>query len=158
MGQEREVSDNKSKQGRSVRLDGIDEAIERYGMPSGNRTLVRGIYENAGASGLVGFSDYFRIERRGGGPALEVHRSYTNGFRTEQDAKKCAGDAARWPSRRLHGSWGVDHPEIGRVQEAPARKRAAPVRRPSVPERQAAVCPNCFLEIPATGICSTCGE
>lgn len=158
MGQERENIDGGKRSERSVRLDSLDDAFARYGIPVGNRALIQRIHDNAGASRLIGFSDYFRIERRGGGPALEVHRSYTNGFRSEQDAKKSAGDAPRWPSRRLHGSWGVDHPEIGRVEEPPARKRAAPVRRPTVPERQAAVCPNCFLEIPATGVCSSCGE
>ena len=121
MGQERENIDGGKRSERSVRLDSLDDAFARYGIPVGNRALIQGIHDNAGASRLIGFSDYFRIERRGGGPALEVHRSYTNGFRSEQDAKKSAGDAPRWPSRRLHGSWGVDHPEIGRVEEPPAR-------------------------------------
>jgi len=158
MGQERENTDTGKRSERSVRLDSLDDAFARYGIPSGNRALIQRIHDSAGASRLVGFSDYFRIERRGGGPALEVHRSYTNGFRSEQDAKKSAGDAPRWPSRRLHGSWGVDHPEVGQAPDPAPRKRAAPVRRPTVPERPAAICPNCFLELPATGVCANCGE
>lgn len=32
------------------------------------------------------------------------------------------------------------------------------VRRAAVPERVAAVCPTCFVEVPATRICGVCGE
>jgi hypothetical protein len=38
-----------------------------------------------------------------------------------------------------------------------AAPRATP-RRPAAPERVAAVCPTCFVEVPATGVCGMCGE
>ncbi|KHK97229.1 glucose-6-phosphate dehydrogenase [Microbacterium mangrovi] len=38
----------------------------------------------------------------------------------------------------------------------PAAERAE--RRPPVVERPRAVCPNCFVEIPPTGVCGICGE
>ncbi len=46
---------------------------------------------------------------------------------------------------------------------APARRSAPPrgERRPAapqIPERVAAVCPNCFIEVPPTGVCGNCGE
>lgn len=46
-----------------------------------------------------------------------------------------------------------------------ARAKAAPrvtgeraERRPPVVERPRAVCPNCFVEVPPTGVCGICGE
>jgi hypothetical protein len=38
----------------------------------------------------------------------------------------------------------------------PAAERVE--RRPPVIERPRAVCPNCFVEIPPTGVCGICGE
>ncbi|MBD8077776.1 hypothetical protein [Cellulosimicrobium arenosum] len=50
---------------------------------------------------------------------------------------------------------------------APRARRAAPstpraprttaARRTSEPERPAPVCPTCFMTLPATGVCDTCG-
>ncbi|MFH8249099.1 glucose-6-phosphate dehydrogenase [Microbacterium sp. B2969] len=42
-----------------------------------------------------------------------------------------------------------------RPERAP---RQALVRRPAQPERQAVLCPNCFVEVPPTGVCGICGE
>lgn len=35
--------------------------------------------------------------------------------------------------------------------------RTAPTRRASEPERPAAICPTCFMALPATGVCDSCG-
>ncbi|GAA1699993.1 hypothetical protein GCM10009808_16940 [Microbacterium sediminicola] len=40
---------------------------------------------------------------------------------------------------------------------ARAPRTTAP-RKPSIPERQAALCPNCFVEVPPAGVCGMCGE
>lgn len=47
---------------------------------------------------------------------------------------------------------------------APARGARAPrpaaerrTAKPSIPERQRAMCPNCFVEVSATGECGICG-
>ncbi|TDN91945.1 glucose-6-phosphate dehydrogenase [Microbacterium sp. BK668] len=43
-----------------------------------------------------------------------------------------------------------------RAERAP---RQAPVRRtPAQPERVSLLCPNCFVEVPPTGVCGICGE
>ena len=46
-------------------------------------------------------------------------------------------------------------------RRAPAPKRTpaakpAPTRRPTQPERPTAMCPTCFMTLPATGICDNC--
>lgn len=149
------------KEGRAIRLGSLDEAFQRYRTPTVNQALIRRIAERAGASSLVGYRTYFRMERSSGGPALEVHPGYTNGFRSESDAARLAGDAERWSSRRFHGAWGVTHPEKGAepVVATPARRSSAAPRAPRAarqPERVAAVCPTCFMELPATGVCAVC--
>lgn len=161
-GATRESADNgKKKAGRAIRIASLDEAFERYGIPVANRDLVRTIYENTDTDGIVGFADFFQLKRRGGHPALEVHPGYTNGFRSEQDALRRAGDVPRWPSRRFHGAWGVDHP-VDRATPSRAsasrssRGSASSRRTPTPPPAPAPVCPTCFLELPASGVCPTC--
>lgn len=180
----REAADSSSKRknagARAVRLASLAEAFERYGTPAANRELIQAVYDNTDIDQIVGFGDYFQLKRRGGYPALEVHPGYTNGFRTEQDVIRRVGDdVPRWPSRRFHGAWGIDHP----VDAAPARRASArsagqsAPRAPKAPrrlpgsstpaapstrrvelEKPKPVCMTCFLELPATGICVTCGE
>ncbi len=41
-----------------------------------------------------------------------------------------------------------------RAKRAP---RAAPSRRPAATDVVRAMCPECFIEVPATGICGVCG-
>ncbi|WP_169581080.1 MULTISPECIES: glucose-6-phosphate dehydrogenase [Microbacterium] len=40
---------------------------------------------------------------------------------------------------------------------ARGERRAAPRRTTPAVERPAALCPNCFVEVPATGVCGICG-
>lgn len=51
-------------------------------------------------------------------------------------------------------------PTVARVEASrPRRTSPAPARRtPAQPERVAALCPNCFVEVPPTGVCGICGE
>lgn len=41
-----------------------------------------------------------------------------------------------------------------RTAREPAQRRSP---RPSAPEKQRAMCPNCFVEVSATGACGICG-
>lgn len=41
------------------------------------------------------------------------------------------------------------------------RERVSTPRRaaaPTIPDRVAALCPDCFVEVPATGVCGMCGQ
>lgn len=44
-----------------------------------------------------------------------------------------------------------------RSATARGERRAAPRRSTPAVERPAALCPNCFVEVPATGVCGICG-
>lgn len=39
-----------------------------------------------------------------------------------------------------------------------SRATSAPRRSPAQVERPALLCPNCFVEVPPTGVCGICGE
>jgi len=93
----------------------------------------------------------------------------------------CGGDSAPRPRTEL---WAIKHrhprhhdgyvrfyclehrPALERIETAPARERPAgrSGRRPAaarsapVAERPRALCPDCFVEIPATGVCGMCGR
>lgn len=99
---------------------------------------------------------------------------------------RCAGcgpDSEPWPREAL---WVVKHrhpnnpagfvryycadhkptPKLAPPVSAPERARraraTAPAPRkaaaPSIPERAAVLCPDCFVEVPATGVCGMCGQ
>jgi hypothetical protein len=49
--------------------------------------------------------------------------------------------------------------EIRRERTAARAERAPSTRRsPVVDEKPRALCPNCFIEVPGSGICGVCGE
>ncbi|MHC2998791.1 glucose-6-phosphate dehydrogenase [Microbacterium sp. HJ5] len=88
----------------------------------------------------------------------------------------CGGDSQPLPRTEL---WAVKHrhpkqhggyvrfyclahrpaPQKPAAAPAPVRadRRAAPRRSPAVEERPRAVCPNCWVEVPSTGVCGMCG-
>ena len=93
----------------------------------------------------------------------------------------CGGDSQPLPRTEL---WAVKHrhpkqhggyvrfyclehrpaAKLPPVSTVPARsssprgeRRAAPRRTPAAEERPRALCPNCFVEVPATGVCGMCG-
>lgn len=96
----------------------------------------------------------------------------------------CPADAAKHPRTEL---WAVKkrHPNdpaglvrlycaahVPRVERAPAvaprsparsRRASAPRREPArrapaAPERPKALCPDCFVEVPSSGVCGMCGQ
>ena len=50
----------------------------------------------------------------------------------------------------------VSAPERARRTRAAATPRKAAA--PSIPERVAVLCPDCFVEVPASGVCGMCGQ
>ena len=100
------------------------------------------------------------------------------------DATRCAGrgvDSEPWPREAL---WVVKHrhptnpagfvryycadhkptPKLAPPVSAPERARRAPVSTPrkaaapTIPERAVVLCPDCFVQVPPTGVCGMCGQ
>lgn len=65
-----------------------------------------------------------------------------------------AADILRKRGFDVAGPGGATKGAAPRRAAAP-RKAAAP-RRPVVPEREVALCPTCFMTLPATGVCDSC--
>lgn len=103
------------------------------------------------------------------------------------EASRCARCPADEPPKERTELWAVKHRHPNNhagfvrlycldhrpavpppVVSAPAAARAgksttpraprSPRATPSAPERVAAVCTNCFVEVPPSGICGVCGE
>ncbi len=53
-------------------------------------------------------------------------------------------------------AWGADVPEDARPQLSP-RLRQRVDARPAAEPRRGAPCPSCFLEMPVSGVCASCG-
>lgn len=49
----------------------------------------------------------------------------------------------------------VSAPERARRERVSTPRRAA---TPTIPERVASLCPDCFVEVPASGVCGMCGQ
>jgi len=50
---------------------------------------------------------------------------------------------------------------VTRRETARRERAAAPARRPAaptIPERPAVLCPDCFIEVAASGVCGMCGQ
>ena len=45
-----------------------------------------------------------------------------------------------------------------RARRAPSSSSSTRVAAPTIPERPAVFCPDCFVEVPATGVCGMCGQ
>lgn len=98
------------------------------------------------------------------------------------DPARCAGCSVETPAFPRTELWAVKHrhpnnpagfvrlyclshrPQPKPAFTAPAptrRERAATARRllaPTIPERPAVLCPDCFVEVPASGVCGMCGR
>lgn len=49
-------------------------------------------------------------------------------------------------------------PEPAPVKAPRERRSSRAVPAPTIPERVAVLCPDCFVEVPATGVCGMCGQ
>jgi hypothetical protein len=123
-------------------------ALSKAQIPAANHEFIRRF---TSAVGITDYSvveagkTYIRATRREGGPDLHIHRGYTTGFTSEEEAVGVAGGAVRGASSRK-GTWYVEHP-VTKVR--PGSTRSASVRR------EGAFC-DCGMQLSLTGICSNC--
>ncbi|GGA64086.1 hypothetical protein GCM10011490_13440 [Pseudoclavibacter endophyticus] len=160
-----------------TRYASLDEALAGANIPAENHEFIHSFLDSIDAIGFYQRSGYIKVVRRSHGPALQIHPGYTTGFRAEIEILLTIGeDAERWQSER-GGLWGVTHPARGsgpapraagpgasgaRGRGAGASAPAAasgPSARPSraAEPRDHGVCDSCFMALPATGVCDTCG-
>ena len=92
-------------------------------------------------------SRYFKAIRSDGARTLTVHYGYTSGFETEADAVDAAGDVDR---ELFDSRWRINHP----LNDVGAHHRGS---GSAAGKQTTAICPTCFMELPASGVCDTCG-
>ncbi|MGO2110767.1 MAG: hypothetical protein ACTH31_04065 [Pseudoclavibacter sp.] len=164
----------------------LDEALEGARIPEGNHEFIRSFMDSIDAIGFYQRGGYIKVVRRSHGSPLQIHPGYTQGFRAEIEILLTLGeDADRWQSER-GGLWGVTHPLHGSAARQAAGSRAsagsrsgsdasgrasgratagaareprevAPRQSRAVEPRDHGVCQTCFMALPATGVCDTCG-
>jgi hypothetical protein len=125
----------------------LASALAAKSIPLENQVLIREFCEYIG---IDRYEDrgYIKAVRANRGPALQIHWGWTNGFESEDEARRSTGDRAPcWPSQRGTGLWGVSHPtnNIGHGGGGPANE---------LPDY--GTCPSCNITLPATGVCDTC--
>lgn len=129
-------------------IDSLGDAFREYRTPFANQQFIADFVAKADMAALARYSEHFRVERRSGGPALQVHHGSTIGFRSEDEVKELVGDVNRFPSEWLPGCWGVSHP----VQaDSGSGERSATSRH--VPNEP---CPKCGDMMSLAG-CDFCG-
>ncbi|WP_159599923.1 hypothetical protein [Agromyces humi] len=127
------------------RYSSLNEALQAHGIPVENHRFIQAITEQVGIAEYFGTSSYIKAVRQGAGPALNISYGWTNGFRSEEEARRAAGEGANiWPSQRGKGQWGVGHPEHGSGSGGGA---------PAKVKRDYGVCEVCFTAYSANGSC-----
>lgn len=127
----------------------LDEAFRDRNVSLANQPFIRRLLAGIDVASLHGRIGYLKVKRVGGGPSLQVHVGFTNGFRSADEIRDAVPEAAPWQSRRGTDLWGVSHPEHGHRTDGAERVGA---HEP----RDFGTCPTCFTTLPATGRCDLC--
>lgn len=126
----------------------LQQALTAREIPVENHALIRRICEHLGINRFEERVGYIKAVRPDDGPALEIHYGYTNGFRSEREARDAVGDErSPWASERGTGQWGVTHPTHA------MREANSPLTKSNETYR---LCPIHHLALPASGICDYC--
>ena len=131
------------------RFDALERVLAERQMPLENQRFLRPVVAAIGIAQYELTASYIKAIRADGGPDLHIYYGYTGGFVSEQEVVDAVGDRAdRWlyAQRDL---WSVGHPVNKIRTEGGSRSGGSgPVQTP--------VCPTCFIQLPATGVCDSC--
>lgn len=134
----------------SRRYGSLEQALRDKQVPLGNHTLIRRFTSAIGIEGYYERAGYIKGVRTDGGPALNIHFGWTNGFASEKEVLRAAGpEPQRWQSQRGTGQWGVTHPAHG------PGGGGGPGGNPVAPPD---VCPRCNMELLPGGRCGSCDD
>lgn len=139
---------NETAAAAAAQWESLGQVFRAYQFPLENLPLVQRIMDQVGVNHYEGTqSRYFKAIRSDGARNLTVHYGYTSGFESEADAVEAAGDVDR---ELFDARWRINHP----LNDVGAHHRGSG----SAADKQAsAICPFCFMELPASGVCDTCG-
>lgn len=129
----------------------LDRALRNLRVPVRNDTFIKHFLHGIGIEGVYETSSYIVAVRRDGGPSLNIGRGSTNGFTSEEEVVRIAGEGARrYPSNARKGLWKVMHPED------PGGRESGPMSG-RTPPRDYGKCPECFSPMAPSGFCTNAG-
>jgi len=124
----------------------LNEALRTHQIPLENWDFITGLTTEIGVSAYYGTASYIKAVRNAGAPDLHIHYGWTNGFRSEEEARHATGDTtSTWPSGRGTGQWGVTHPLHGHPSTGTRETRSE--------RRDFGTCPRCNTQFSADGSC-----
>jgi hypothetical protein len=126
-------------------------ALKQARIPAANHDFIEQL---ARVVGIVGYrvverpgKPYVIATRRDGQRDLHIYYGATNGFDSEDEVVRIAGNAVgRGKSGSRKGTWFVLHP-VNQARPAGKRSHNAP--------REAAIC-DCGMQLSLTGVCGSC--
>lgn len=142
-----EVDAGEHEGGEDRRYASLAEAFQDRGTRPENQAFIREFLKNVDVAGFYRRGNYIKVTRHSGGPALQIHEGYTNGFRSAEDVIATAGDVDRWESRRVRHTWGITHPTHGSARGGDLQRQA---------RREGGQCPTCGDVLPLSGVCNWC--
>lgn len=132
------------------RWETLSQAFAAHRFPIENLALVQQLVDSIGIDHYEGIQSgsYIKGIRTGKGRNLHIHYGYTGGMDSEDEILDSVGDIERdsWFEGR---EWWITHPVN--------RARGGGGSRNQSTEREVSFCPNCFMQLPASGVCDECG-
>lgn len=142
------LDDHAGTEGVSRQYARLDQALLAHGIPLENHALIRRVTHAIGIDAFYERGTYIKAVRAQGGPALQIHYVWTDGFVSEHEVVTAAGeDTPRWRSDRGRGQWGIDHPVHGHPSAGGGSKPRT---------RHYGVCPRCHMQLLPGGRCGDC--
>ena len=141
------MSDDASPE-RIERWETLSQAFAAYRYPLENLALVQRFVDHVGVKHFesVPSRSYIRAIRRTGGRPVFINSGYTGGLPSEAEIVDAVGDVDRDTDGR---EWWMVHP-VNKIRDGGGPKRR-------VEDRDYGFCPNCFMALPASGVCDGCG-
>jgi hypothetical protein len=143
----REYADENPGAAEGSAYSSLEAAFVHQKTPLENQAFVRQLLSGVSVDAFFDRGSYIKATRADGGPAVQIHYGYSNGFRSEEEITRSIGDVDRWRSGRATNLWGVSHPE-NKIRSSSGGGHAE--------KREWGYCTTCGLKLPASGLCDMC--
>ncbi len=124
--------------------------MNKVRIPTENYEFIRQITTAIGIASFCAITEpdhpYVRADRSDGLPSLRIYYGFTNGFTSEAEGLRAAGDGAECKPSLRNGTWYVAHP-VTKIRAAGSKPRDT--------RREAEFC-DCGMQLSLSGVCSSC--
>lgn len=129
------------------RWDTLPAAFAAHGFPLANLSIVQQLTDAIGIDHYEGIRSrtYVKGIRRDDGRTLSIAFGYTGGLDSEQEILDAVGDVERGTDGN---QWWMHRP-VNKMRDGTGQSDAV--------RRNYGTCENCFVALPASGVCDECG-